>query len=339
MNIRKPIGTESLLIDFQYIEIEFMIFSKKTLALVLFGASFVGMTALAESTYLQEYKMLEKDPLYAMIFDRNIVLDAREVAKAIANAKNLKGASLMYRPHIGIQGGIVVNGETMPTLYGYVNALSKERNIETPTVMIIPQENFFNAFSSMNIWSGGAAVFLGENILQECSDGEIEAVIAREIGHVEYNHGKKLCFLDTAYLCALCYLYQQNVLTGMQGTLLYLLVRSSFFIGKKFEREADNFACLQAKKAKELMLFCKRLEYKEAKENMNFDMVFSIIDENDFELDQYGQAEAGVEYFSARIYHSLRKYFKWLYSETPYGVRPTPAERIANAQRIVEQQA
>lgn len=308
-----------------------MVFNQKNLAFV-FVTFLLSSSTWADDKYWQEFEKVKQDPDYALIFDRTILQGAREVAKAIHNEKKA-GASAAafnaYRWFTLRNGVIVLDANAMPRLHEYVQTLCRERDIAVFTILVIPEEGY------IDVWGGAGFILLGYDVLRECTDEEIEAVIAREIAHIEYDHSPKIGALNWAYLGLMYYLYHRNILTGMQALLIPSFVWPSHLIGAKFEWEADNFACEKLKKTKGLLRFFQRLQYKEDKAKAQFDMVDAIINEN--EENGLDGSLAMMSSQSERFYYKASKLYRWFY-ETPYGLRPSPADRIANAKRIAEQQ-
>lgn len=304
-----------------------MFFNKKNLffSWVTFLAS---GSAWTEGVYWQEFETLKKDPAYVLVFDRNLLPGAREVAKSIVNGQYAAYPSVLRWMTLK-DGAMLVHAKSMPKLYDYVSALCHERNIKPMLILILPDEG------NSDIVSNEGMIMLGHDVLRECTDEELEAVIAREIGRVEHRQVSAIRALDWVCIGLLFYLYQRNALTGMQALLAWYFICPGHLLGEKLEWEADNFACKELNKSKGLMRFFQRLQDKEDKANNHFAMVREMIENGQGnEIDSWVEMRA---YEFERFYYKVATFYKWLY-ETPYGLRPSPAERIKNAQRIVDQQ-
>ena len=313
-----------------------MFLGKKNLIFLLFGWSFVCMTALGKDIYWREFQALKKNPSYAMIFDSDMSPLAQVGAREIENIKKVDQWSRLVRPVIGMAGAIIVDKNTMPALYAYVDTLCKSTRIETPIVAVIAHKGIFNAFASKILENSGTIV-LSHDLLKECPDEEVEGVIAHEIGHIKYNHINKCLALNCVRLLALSQLYRYSVLTGFKCFLAYVFA-PYLLVGKKFEWEADNFACKDALKAKGLIHFFERVQYKEEKLDHDLDKLEAVIAQTAPTVKPEAQVEMWTTYRVLQKFNSMIKSLVWLYHETPLGAHPRTALRIENAKRIMKEQ-
>lgn len=311
---------------------------KKTALLMLLCGLIAQMPAFAESTYWQEFKAFKENPAYSLVFDKDASVWTRILSKDIHNAKRVGYWSRFIRPLIDGTHGIVVTEETMPTLYSYVDTLCKNNGIETPIVVVTWYKGFWNAMAEKLFMASGA-IIVGQDLLKECSDETIEGIIAHEIGHVKHNHSNKLLAVglteSIARYVILSKVYKLNFNQYFLVNLFMPSVLTPLLIGKRFEWEADNFACEQAGKAEGLIAFFEKLECKMAKPDADLEMIRAQL-ENDHEgITASDLSDLQWRYYFATCGRSWDKAWMWLYHNTPYGPHPSNEARIENAKRIL----
>lgn len=157
------------------------------------------------------------------------------------------------------------------------------------------------------------------------------------MGHIKYNHVNKMLFLDTVRIAILAYIYQQEKLGGLGCMLAYLFV-PYFLINKRFEWQADNFACKEALQAKGLIRFLERIKAKEMRLDTDLAKFYEMVVEKTSKCSEAVSSQIWVEYYVAKCSTALAKGFLWLYHDTPMGGHPATDLRIDNAKRIAEEQ-
>ena len=115
------------------------------------------------------------------------------------------------------------------------------------------------------------AILIGQKLMHEVSDEALEAIVAHEIGHIKHNHTNKLLALNLPLAVAVGAMFQclkpgflkkvplPKQFSGAEigrffgelfvlelkiETILFVsLVITALIINKRFEKEADEFAC------------------------------------------------------------------------------------------------
>jgi heat shock protein HtpX len=107
-----------------------------------------------------------------------------------------------------------MKAEENPQLHQVVSDLSRKSGISTPKLMLsrIPMPNAFAYGSPLS----GSRVAVTEGLLSNLNDGEVEAVLGHEIGHLK--HRDVQVMMVVSFLPALCYYIVYSMkLTGMFG--------------------------------------------------------------------------------------------------------------------------
>lgn len=287
-------------------------------------------------TYKEELKQLKKKQDYEIIFDKEAHLVLRYIAQEVENSKKLSRFQRFVRSSFLSLDTVVVTAQTMPKLYSYVHSVAQANGIKTPTVFVTKDKWFFNAMAEKLLISSGAIV-LGQKLVYEVSDEEIEAVVAHEIGHIYGNHSNKhmAAHLGTSALIYLC-LPPLPVQARIMPSLIAGRFLSSLMIGKQFEREADEFACENQGQARGIIKYFQRLIEKEKKQENDFKDVSQNISKNSrhFYLDEYFLIN--LKYYLARGSFKIDRMFTWFYHNTIFGSHPPHQERIDSAQKYLD---
>lgn len=314
----------------------------------------------AEKIYYNELKAYKKDAKTRAIFDRNAHPVLSGIQQDIDIYKELSLFQRFVRSLPLLFDVIIVTPETLPTLHNYAHNLCTENDIQTPTIFVTRKRGFFNAFAQKFLMSSGAIV-IGQQIMKECTDQELEAVIAHELGHIKHNHvNKMLCLTFVTYYIASKiihrYFNDSFNLGNLQVSLppfidfkhdfsysknIYLSVTlaeliNNFIINKRFEKEADLFAC-QNHKAHGLIGFCKHFEHKDVEREEQFTTTYDLINDSRQNIDFVGYLNLKARYCIARVFDYYTKAFKWVYYNTFYGAHPSPQARIQAAQEYLEE--
>jgi Zn-dependent protease with chaperone function len=145
----------------------------------------------AEQFYLHEFKALKKTAEYQSFFGENITnKNLKNIQRDIFNYREIPFKYYLLYKVLLDSKAIIVNSQTMPTLHSYVESICTKHKLPTPVVFISYKENLFNAYAS-KIFTSCGGIVIGQKLLREASDKELEAVIAHEIGHIRYNHINK----------------------------------------------------------------------------------------------------------------------------------------------------
>lgn len=323
---------------------------------VCFAVTYFGiLSAQVQKTYIwrQELNDLRNRPSFKLIFDKEAHPILREIRRDIENYAELTLFQRFVRSTF-IEGlnCVVVTPKTMPTAHAYIDELCKKSGIKTPTVFISLVDGMFNAMAQKLLASSGA-IMMGQKLVEECSDQELEAVMAHEIGHIKHNHINKRLFIhfginlpvSVVLAWKLCNkIYDEHlrvnekqlainiaVLTGLS----LLPIISNLLIGKRFEKEADLFAC-EAEQGEGLIKFFEKLIQKDEKYEQDFEDTKQAIEEV---KDQFSYSD----YTDLHTRHTqavgLYKLVRWLYYRTPLGAHPSHQDRIKAVQQYLHKHA
>ncbi len=327
-------------------------FMKKLLFAVVFTCSFVKA-----GKYSEELDSFKERKDTALIFKKYANLKLKNIVRDINTARTLSYKDRFLR-RIFTQNGVLVTKESMPHLYNYIENLCDDADIEIPVVFISQNKSMFNAFASKLFTSSGG-VLIGQELINECSDEEIEAVVAHEIGHIKHNHINKALALNILVLIMYFYydslnknkVYYANAndqeVVNLQIKLTndfskayfkvfgLVTVVPALVIGKRFEREADNFAC-KAGKAEGLIKFFTRLQDKVEAKDKDFKDVKVLLSSSKDDLSLYDYVNLYCRYYIAEAGHTVNKGIYWFYHNTPFGPHPSNQDRIAAAKKYLK---
>jgi len=201
---------------------------------------------------------------------------------------------------------IIVTDETMPALYNYVSSLSKEAKIVIP-FLFISLKNC--SISSRKILTFRSSVVIGQQLLHDVSDEELEALVAQQIGHIKYYHTNKKALVNGIALI---------------GFIVPAL--SSLLVSKRFAKQADMFASEVAGKANGLIKFYKRLKEKDQLRMAEYDEVFKMLTENAATIPMLSYLILIIGYHMAKTERCIEEiYHKFAY--------PSHQERIDAAKK------
>lgn len=297
------------------------------------------------SIYYKELKDLKKRPEVQILFDEDAHSGLSAIQRDIMTRKELGFFQRLARfMFLGLDV-IVATPDTMPKLYAYVNTVSEQGRIITPTVFVTRKKGFFNAMASKLLMSTGGIV-IGQKLLHDSSDEQIEAIVAHEIGHIKHNHVNKSLALSIVTRIIASQI--GNAIISENGTwqnnmAKYLVVTeissmlSALIINKRFEKEADLFAC-QCGKSNGIVSFFEFLQKKEQQQDDEFPAVLTVLEQNKAHLSHYDYSMLSLRYYLAKISHEYGRFVKYLYHETPLGAHPSHQARIDAAKAYLAQQ-
>lgn len=144
----------------------------------------------SQNIYIEELTAFKTSPDYQLIFNEDANPILQGIERDIENCQHLSWLQRLIRSTFLSQDVIVVTPKTMPKLYSYIETLCKTSEIKTPIVFLTREKGFFNAAAQKLLMSTGA-IIIGQKLLLETSDKELESVIAHEMGHIKYNHVNK----------------------------------------------------------------------------------------------------------------------------------------------------
>lgn len=305
---------------------------KKLQTLGLAFCSLLSFVSYAENSYLykQEFESFKNSPRYEAIFNENAPQDMSDLQADIEIDKNLSSFQRIVRSLFFLVKPMVISKTTMPKLYEYIATLCKSQNITMPTIFISRditlKSGMFNAFAQKLLMSSGG-ILIGQKLLLETTDAELEAVIAHELGHIKYNHVNKSILVT--YLSLIAVVVSQD--NKNQNTLFNLILASyisQLIIGKHFEKQADEFAYKYASKGEGLIEFFEDLNQREKVNNDYYNKTYTILQESKKDLSYLDSLTLSTNYYLSSFSHKLANCYKWLYHNTRLGAHPSNNARI-----------
>lgn len=285
---------------------------KRLKNLFLLSTIILFLPLLGSRKYYQEFKALKKNGFHEIIFDEYANSFCRNILTDITVQRELGYFQRLIRSFCS--WNVLITAETMPKLYSYINSICTKHNIKTPAIFLMQDRGTFNAFAGKLLMSSGGIV-IGQDILKELTDEEIEAVVAHELGHIKYNHtNKKLLIICVPFLVPL-------------------------IIGKRYERQADKFAYQDTKKGKGLIKFFKRLQEKDEKRENNLKLTRATLRENKDQLAFFDYYCLLLRYYVAKGGHKINNVYRWIYHHTPFGAHPSHESRIKKVEKYLAVQA
>jgi Zn-dependent protease with chaperone function len=313
----------------------------RTLGLVFF--SLLSLVSSAESTYeyKQELETFKNSPKYEAIFNENAPRVLSNLQASIEIDKELSYFQRIVRNIFFLMQPVVITAKTMPKLYTYVDEMCKGQHITTPTIFITrdiaAKQGMFNAMAQKILMSSGA-IIIGQKLLLETTDAELEAVVAHEIGHIKYNHINKIMAINYITLLA-TFIYLQTTFgkqNDSEGTFIARIFGasiisdclSSLIINKRFEKQADEFAYKVMGKGEGCIELFEDLKNKEKNYDNYFDKTYTILQENKKNLEPSDSVSLTIDYYLASFGNKVDHFFKWAYHNTPLGAHPSNDARI-----------
>jgi Zn-dependent protease with chaperone function len=288
----------------------------KTLTLLVF--SLLSLNTYAEKTfhYKEELELFQKSPSFTTIPTEQLAISQSMFSD-------------QFKDEI-----VIVSKETMPSFYSYIDTLCKEQGVLTPAIYTTKtRKNCYNTpAASLREIAISMATIYGHN------DAEIEAIIAHEIGHIKYNHVKKICLIKA--LSVIGANVACNILVGTNSplkkiasvigsSLIGITLIAPCIINKRFEKQADEFAYKTAGKAEGFISFfeceSKQEEYASKKSN---EILQSISEKK-------GRSAFDILMFS--FFKSL-DFYRWLAFDTPLGSYPRTNLRVKAAKDYLASQ-
>lgn len=259
---------------------------------------------------------------------------------------------------------IVVTPDNLPLLYACVDQICKKGDVIMPVVFVTRKKSFFNAFALKLLKSNGGIV-IGQELMCNMSDEALEAIVAHEIGHIKHNHNNKLLALNASLFAAVAVMCQclkpgflkkvplprpfSDVEIGRFARELFTLelkletiffvssVIAAFIINKRYEKEADEFACRTIGKSAGLIEFFEYFLKKDQLREDEFAITHNMIQQSKINLpDEY--YEFVLRYYVAKGGHNMFNAYKKLYYNTFWGAHPSNQARIDAAKEYLAQQ-
>lgn len=301
-------------------------------------------------TYRQEFRdLLASSEVYGTIFTKGDPEcdNLREIRHTIVNYKE-KADGYGVLPML-LAGGVAINSQLLPKLHALVERICVANNMAVPKIFISIHEHFFNAAANRLLLYQGN-IIIGKELLEELSDQMLEGIIAHELGHVKYNHINKTlalnCALSYTLLCMVKYFNgnKKPNLGFFQGILLGQLVMTcaQLLIGKRFEKQADEFAYKNAQRGPGLLKALCYMGHRSAQKNRAHE---AALTQAYMEIESAAPSISGQHYLNLRIMYALRKLlfnvnetYRWVYHNTRLGPHPSFEERERAIQEYLHEQ-
>lgn len=294
----------------------------------------------ASDVYRQELLALKKDESLAPAFDEEYYPALKNIRHEIEVDKNISWMDRSYYLMF-IGSGVLVTQKSMPKLYGYIKQICDVNNIKMPFVFISTSDRVLNAFAS-KFYTMVGGILIGQKLIMKLDDDALEAIVAHEIGHIKYNHvNKTLAMLLLGYYInevskrAVPQDKPKSLLLSIVNTFseAYMIKTAvRLLIGKRFERQADEFACKDAQKAEGLIKAFTLFDQQDKLIDQQFADTYDHIKKNAPELLLLDRAGLYTSYYKSKWH---RQVLSWLYYNTPWGAHPSNAERIEAAQKYI----
>lgn len=328
----------------------------------LFLVSVASAVAADTQLYRAEYEGLKNSASYKLLVDDEASEALRGICRDIENYQELTFFQRIVRNAFMGLDVFAVTPRTMPKLHAYIDSMCKEQKIATPTIFVSTIKGFFNAAAQKLLTSSGAIV-VGEQLLLELSDKELEAVVAHEIGHIKHNHINKMILISlAAYIPAYCLAKRyigSNVASQIDANNIYgdvavktvplykrILVANiaaslltALYINKSYEKQADEFAYKTMHKGEGLIGLFKRFGKKSEARESNLVLTGAVLAENKTKIGTLGYLYLNVRYYVAKAGKRLSDVYSWLYFHTPLGAHPSNESRIKAVQEHLAQAA
>jgi Zn-dependent protease with chaperone function len=348
--------------------------SKVFLSGLFIASSFVSATS-NHGVYYSELKAFKKAAATKEMFDEDAHPELARIQRDTLICSNLTFIQRFVRSGLFELDLVLVTPHTLPKLYEYVDGVCKKAHIVTPTIFITRDKyGFFNAFAEKLLMSTGAIV-IGQKLMRETSDNALEAVLAHEVGHIKYNHGNKKLALGLGSLLLYLILFKllldkdftkikqqindifsnhrvtsEDVVELMRKVQTFQVKRKllsfgislvpAFIINKRFEKEADEFACKDNGKSKGLIEFCELILQKEELREEEFATIYKLLQDNKADLSFISYYfNLIIRYYSSRIGHLYNNIREYVYHHTFLGAYPSPEARIEAAKKYLQQEA
>lgn len=321
------------------------------LFLLIMGMASLNICAeKRQDAYLREFEAFQNSPEYKRMFAEGTNESIKRLQKDVDIFKALTPLQRLLRFAFLMYDLVLVTPETMPQLYSFIDTLCKKSNIATPTVFIALDEGIYNAAASKLFKSTGAIVIF-QRVLKEASDMSLEGIMAHEIGHIKYNHvNKSLLILMASVAAAIgtesllenlwidtksnapSEFYKKASLSVLQNLLILIL--PSLIINKRFEKEADAFACENGYAHGMIEAFESFNEHVALADS---DVAFTTdkINASKKSISLVDYAQLKVRLGLVKMRHAFNKGYRWLNHNTPWGAHPSPDARIEAAQEYL----
>ncbi|MGB8467549.1 MAG: M48 family metalloprotease, partial [Candidatus Babeliales bacterium] len=151
--------------------------------------------------YRQELDQLKSSAQYNTLFNKHMPASLQYLQRDIYNYSKLTFAQRLIRFIFLAFDTIVVTPETMPALYAYTQKVCDAAHIPMPVIFLTRENTLYNAAAQKLFLSTGG-IIIGQELLNDVTDDELEAIIAHEIGHIKHNHINKHMAINIAVVAS-----------------------------------------------------------------------------------------------------------------------------------------
>lgn len=304
-------------------------------AIILSNAFCIGSAQIPSNNYRQELLDLKNNPSYSSWFDVNTPPELQRIHRNTETYKKLTLFQQIIRLGVDFKSTTVaISPNTLPKLHAYITKLCTEQGISMPTILLACDQSYYNASATKILKS--SMIIIGSRLINETNDDQLEAVMAHELGHIKHNHTNKQLALHATVILGLSLL--QGKLASKTAISTGTIITSALIIGKKFEREADKFACQQANKAEGLASFFEQSKAQNQAVDDSYVQTKKLIQANKSVLSWYNRSALRIEYLIAKSFHTFNRAKRYLYHHTPFGSHPADQDRIDEARRYLASQ-
>lgn len=319
------------------------------LSLALLFAGYAQANKAETQVYRQEFEEVKENPKFVNLFDEEVNSISHDFERRIQIYKAVPSKWQRFTCWMFLANdAIVITPEMMPELYAFIEDLAQKSGMPTPTIFISLKEHVFNAFAAKFL-NGKGGILIEQKMLNQLSDKELEATIAHELGHVKYNHTNKMLGLSLVSTASAYYglykLFRLNKQPDVNlsakealsiftyGNLITTLVQG-LVIGKRFEKQADQFAC-EAGHAEGIIDLMNIFEEKVKKVDAELLATNDLLIAEQANLTSSDYADLQQEYAKT---HMIYRFGRWVHEKTPFESHPSNADRIAAAQAYLDAQ-
>jgi Zn-dependent protease with chaperone function len=353
-------------------------FTRRHVSFLFIIAVLVGFNSdtSAKGMYYDELKALKKREDKKDIFDKSSQQNLARIQANLDICKELSFFQRLLRCLELYRDVVIVTSDTMPQLYAYVDEICKEESIATPTIFVTRKKVVARGFQKgdfipevdlssflvqklargtdgllmipgaiaegRKVLMSSGAIIIGQELLVESSDKELEAIIARELGHIKYNHFNKMVGLGFVGTIAFALLgdspsFIENVVYRHPWELFLFAFFSCLALNRKFEKHADEFAC-EVGEGEGLIEFFKHIKTREQEREDQFAQLSDLLTISKNDVGCFDRVMLRLYYYLVKAGYSFNKIFRWIGYNTPLGTHPSPQARIDAAKAYLAQQ-
>ncbi len=308
-----------------------------------------------DSCYVQELKSFKKSPDNELIFNEDVNPGLAHIQKSLEICKDLSFLGRLSRFMFMRLDPVIVTATTMPKLHAYVDNVCKKAGIATPIIFITPDKHgFFNA-AAAKLFTSTGGIIIGQKMIYETTQEELEAIIAHEIGHIKYNHvNKNIALLFASWFGAEILTnfavesyrqitntdkipYTENQLwLKVWVPLIAFWTGPSLIVNKRFEKQADHFA-FENGRAQGLADVFQGFIERESEYDEDFNTVYANLQNAKSKISCFDYFALMFRYYLSKGGHCFDKFYRYVYTHTPLGAHPSHEARIKAAQEYLAQ--